>query len=959
MLARRFALPPVNEALYEPRQIPNASKDMEGTVLLKPARETWMQLLGEMVQMVNEAVRRRASSVRDASKPLSLEYMADRLDIDDPLMGYMAVTKREGWMQGFITATTWTTWHKSFRWDSLNPALDLTHHHGHDDDDPKSKAKAAERPPPAIDEDGSLATELQAELRAGDPEEGVVWPRVAELSLLGALGCGRWLVELILAELEAEDSQYKYIVTQATDGSIPFYERMGFVRVGAVIVHEPEPDTEGGRSGGDEGGGSGAGKKRKSSGGAAKAQWMCSKHAEYRTPAGEGVEPETVEAVCARHGVSVDDFLFLNAQAPGAKYPKLRADSTLKKDAKFLIPLAPDIEGVGAEALATHDEWYTVREDMAFKKAAEEIGMDPRELLALNKQRPELKGLMVSSELIEGTKLLVRPSRYHFDEYCHWTFADDDQTKGEPSYMMARRLKPKSERRAPAADGVLSRSHHELLVEQRPDVVPSGKRAAFIKAIEDAKLAREKRRQEWADSAWVVVEEDMPFKKFAEKMSIDAKFLRDLNNVRLKGLQLSSLLKRDTWLQIKPIDEVEDYEEEEQKQTAMVNRVVQIDGEDDYEFWYVLTFLPDLQWCHVAPLERRGVFGDKPSPCGHVAEGKDRWMLVSEDQGGEIDVGAGRCHVMEAVEMRGTRANADTEEWDIVGRAPPGWMGPASAEKVLSKKASKKALALEAAEFGESTGGSGSAKGSKKQRKSDGGKGKSAAGGSGNGGGVADASAGLAACRTAVSALARRQDAVDFLEPVDWETLGLDDYPTIVTHPMDLGTVLSKLDAGGYPSVLEACADVDLVWTNCMSYNSEESRIHKDAIKLKTAADKKFAPLIAAENARLEAVSKAAAAAAALPPPSAPTAEAAGGGGGGGGGGAASSRTSTGGVTPPPPLAASPGAVTQGTQGSGEGSGMRDAAGGEAHSGAEEHKAGADGAPPAGAPSVMAMDTSA
>ena len=47
--------------------------------------------------------------------------------------------------------------------------------------------------------------------------------------------------------------------------------------------------------------------------------------------------------------------------------------------------------------------------------------------------------------------------------------------------------------------------------------MPSGKRAAFIKAIEDAKL-REKRKQEWADSAWVVVEEDIPFKKFAEKM---------------------------------------------------------------------------------------------------------------------------------------------------------------------------------------------------------------------------------------------------------------------------------------------------------------------------------------------------------------------------------------------------------------------------------------------------------
>ena len=89
----------------------------------------------------------------------------------------------------------------------------------------------------------------------------------------------------------------------------------------------------------------------------------------------------------------------------------------------------------------------------------------------------------------------------------------------------------------------------------------------------------------------------------------------------------------------------------------MLNRVVQIDGEDEsYKYWYVLTYLPDLQWCHVAPLEQRGVFTDRPAPGGHVAEGRDKWMLVSEEEGGEIDVGAGRCHVMEAVEMRGTRA---------------------------------------------------------------------------------------------------------------------------------------------------------------------------------------------------------------------------------------------------------------------------------------------------------------
>jgi hypothetical protein len=55
-----------------------------------------------------------------------------------------------------------------------------------------------------VDWDGALATALERQKRSGDPTaEGVVWPRVAELSLLGALGCGKWLVQTLLAELAA------------------------------------------------------------------------------------------------------------------------------------------------------------------------------------------------------------------------------------------------------------------------------------------------------------------------------------------------------------------------------------------------------------------------------------------------------------------------------------------------------------------------------------------------------------------------------------------------------------------------------------------------------------------------------------------------------------------------------------------------------------------------------------
>ena len=51
--------------------------------------------------------------------------------------------------------------------------------------------------------------------------------------MLGALGCGSQLLQLVMEDLEQGD-EYDYIILQATDNAISFYERMGFVRVGAI-----------------------------------------------------------------------------------------------------------------------------------------------------------------------------------------------------------------------------------------------------------------------------------------------------------------------------------------------------------------------------------------------------------------------------------------------------------------------------------------------------------------------------------------------------------------------------------------------------------------------------------------------------------------------------------------------------------------------------------------------------
>jgi hypothetical protein len=58
-----------------------------------------------------------------------------------------------------------------------------------------------------------------------------------------------------------------------------------------------------------------------------------------------------------------------------------------------------------------------------------------------------------------------------------------------------------------------------------------------------------------------------------------------------------------------------------------------------------------------------------------------------------------------------------------------------------------------------------------------------------------------------------------FLEPVDWESLGLTDYLTVVKKPMDLNTVKNKLADGGYSSKEECSDDIRLIWSNAMLYN--------------------------------------------------------------------------------------------------------------------------------------------
>ena len=190
----------------------------------------WLSTTSEAYHLAWEALRRPPGAALGAgvgsgyaavTPPVARDFIEQRADIDEPQRGYLVRRRDTGRLQGFIWATTFTHWVHYFRWDSLAT--------------PSGLRRPGAGDGRVLDADGSLAEALQAQPREGDPAvSGVVWPTIAEIALLGALGCGGYLLKLLLETLAAEAPQYRFVVVQATANSIAFYERHGFVRVGAV-----------------------------------------------------------------------------------------------------------------------------------------------------------------------------------------------------------------------------------------------------------------------------------------------------------------------------------------------------------------------------------------------------------------------------------------------------------------------------------------------------------------------------------------------------------------------------------------------------------------------------------------------------------------------------------------------------------------------------------------------------
>ena len=84
--------------------------------------------------------------------------------------------------------------------------------------------------------------------------------------------------------------------------------------------------------------------------------------------------------------------------------------------------------------------------------------------------------------------------------------------------------------------------------------------------------------------------------------------------------------------------------------------------------------------------------------------------------------------------------------------------------------------------------------------------------------------------------------------------MGLLDYPKVIKTPMDLGTVRSKLERGDYTSSKEFRHDVNLVWTNCMTYNADGSDYYLIASNLKKVFEEKYSKMIKEDEEPLDFV---------------------------------------------------------------------------------------------------------
>jgi hypothetical protein len=89
------------------------------------------------------------------------------------------------------------------------------------------------------------------------------------------------------------------------------------------------------------------------------------------------------------------------------------------------------------------------------------------------------------------------------------------------------------------------------------------------------------------------------------------------------------------------------------------------------------------------------------------------------------------------------------------------------------------------------------------------------------------------------------KEAHYFREPVDPVKLGILHYSRVITEPMDLGAVQTKLRAGRYESAQAFSSDMRLVFRNAMTFNHAATGVYDFAKKLKKRFEERMRYLVA------------------------------------------------------------------------------------------------------------------
>ncbi|KAH9385750.1 uncharacterized protein NEMAJ01_0646 [Nematocida major] len=90
----------------------------------------------------------------------------------------------------------------------------------------------------------------------------------------------------------------------------------------------------------------------------------------------------------------------------------------------------------------------------------------------------------------------------------------------------------------------------------------------------------------------------------------------------------------------------------------------------------------------------------------------------------------------------------------------------------------------------------------------------------------------ISACKDLLLKLKKSPHAGPFLYPVDPHRLNIPDYYDKIKHPMDLSTLSKKIETGAYKTPEEFKADVNLMLSNCYTYNQPDTAVYKMGLSL-------------------------------------------------------------------------------------------------------------------------------